>query len=323
MKKVMILLLCVLLLTACQNKEDTNIEQSTRTLNSIVGTWYQLESTDYIISWYFGEDNTYEVITDMDGELSEHYGNYVIEDTIVTMTDNYGKERGSYRVKYTDYGIKLMYAKEAGRPIELHENKQQLLESDPNYYTSTTYYKTIADKDGYVIEDGVLIQYVGDSKAITIPSNVKSIESGAIWGRKLEKVTFQGTLQTIQSSVFGPEPEINYIYLEDGVKEIENYAFQDIYLSELHIPASVTKIGEDIIGVEEGYIFDSIKIYVEKDSYAHQYFVKEGLEDRLVFEEPGNDLIRIIVAVVLVIGVMVAIAIIVKKKSKNANISNC
>jgi len=170
------------------------------------------------------------------------------------MTDNYGKERGCYRIKYTDYGIKLMYAKEAGRPIELHENKQLLLESDPNYYTSRRYYKTIADENGYVIENGVLLQYVGDAKSITIPSKVKSIASGAIWGRKLEKVTFQGTLEKIESNVFGPEPEIHYIYIEDGVKEIENYAFKDIYLSELHIPASVTKIGEDIIGVEEGYI---------------------------------------------------------------------
>ena len=134
----------MLLLTACQDKgKSTNTEQSTRTPDSIVGTWYQMKNADYVISWYFGEDNTYEVITDMDGKLSEHYGSYVIEDNIVTMTRDNGGEYGKYRIKYTDYGIKLMYAKKAGRPIELHENKQLLLESDPNYYTSRRYYKTM------------------------------------------------------------------------------------------------------------------------------------------------------------------------------------
>ena len=109
------------------------------------------------------------------------------------------------------------------------------------------------------------------------------------------------------------------MYIEEGVVEIEDHAFWDAYLLELHIPSSVTKIGKDIIGVEEGGISEETTIYIQKDSYAHQYFVKEGLEDQLVFEEPENGLVGIIVAVivvVLVIGVSVAIAIIVKKIRK-------
>ncbi|MBQ4068164.1 MAG: leucine-rich repeat domain-containing protein [Lachnospiraceae bacterium] len=321
MKKAIILILCVLLLAACQNKgKSTNTEQSTRTPDSIVGTWYQLKSADYVISWYFGEDNTFEIIDDYYGDVSIHSGSYVIEDSIVTMTRDNGGGYGKYRIKYTDYGFKLMYAEKAGRPLELHENKQKLIESAPNYYTSITYYKTIADKNGYVIEDGVLIEYIGEAKSITIPSKVKSIESGSFSRvRNLDKITFPETIKIIPSHVIGVEGSVSYVYIKDGVQEIEDYAFWDAYLLELHIPSSVTKIGKDIIGVVEGGISEETTIYVEKDSYAHQYFVKEGLEEQLVFEEPENIWVKILiitVVVVLVIGVSVAIAIVVKKKRK-------
>ena len=310
----------MLLLTACQEKGKlNNIEQSTKTSNSIVGTWYELIANDSTNRWSFSDDGSYEYVKEYrKDEKYNHRGSYVIEDNIVTMTSDDGGEYGKYRIKYTDYGIKLMYAEEAGRPIELYENKQQLLETSPNYYKTKTYYKTIADKDGYIIEDGVLIAYVGNAKKIRIPSEVKTVD--AIWyGEKLKTVIFPGTMEKIDVTVIDGESNIDYVYIEEGVVEIEDHAFWDAYLLELHIPSSVTKIGKDIIGVEEGGISEETKIYVKRNSYAHQYFVKEGLEDQLIFEEPGNDLIAIIVAVivvVLVIGVSVAIAIIVKKKRK-------
>ena len=326
MKKAIILILCVLLLTACQDKgKSTNTEQSTRTPNSIVGTWYELIANDSTNRWSFSEGGDYEYVKEnKEDKKYNHSGSYIIEDNIVTMTRDNGKVYGKYRIKYTDYGLKLMYAEEAGRPIELYESKQQLLETSPNYYNTKTYYKTIADEEGYVIEDGVLIAYVGDAKKIRIPSEVKTID--AVWyGKRLKKVTFPGTLKKINSTVIDAESNIECVYIEEGVVEIEDHAFWDAYLLELHIPSSVTKIGKDIIGVVEGGISEETTIYVEKDSYAHQYFVKEGLEEQLVFEEPENIWVKILiitVVVVLVIGVSVAIAIVVKKKRKNADISN-
>ena len=299
MNKILILLICVLLLTACQKEDgevtnskettrekETTTELSTRTPNSIVGTWYGLESSDDINRWSFGMDGRYEYVEEyQEDDMHNHSGKYTVEYDVVTMINDKGKVKGKYRIKYTDYGIKLMYAEKAGKPLELYESKQQLLETDPNYYNTETYYKSIADEDGYVIEDDVLIIYVGEAEEITIPSNVEEIDGGAIGGENLKKVTFPNTLKIINSHCITSESDIREIYIEDGVKEIESYAFYDVYLWGLHIPASVTKIGEKVIGVEEGSVKSSIKIFVKEGSYAHEYFMEAGFEDNLVIEE--------------------------------------
>ncbi len=299
MKKLLLLMICVLLLTACQKENskvthskettrerETTTELSTRTPNSIVGTWYELVANDTANRWYFGEDGKYEFVYERsENGLYNHNGSYTIEDNVVTMINEEGEASGKYRIKYTDYGLKLMHADVAGKPHELYESRQQALETNPNYKKTETYYKSIADEDGYVIEDGVLIRYVGDAEEITIPSNVKDFDGGAIAGENVIKVTYPNTLKVITSGSITSESGIRYIYIEDGVKEIESYAFWDVYLWEIHIPDSVTKIGEKVIGVEEGSVKNSIKIFVKEGSYAHEYFMEAGFEDNLVIEE--------------------------------------
>ena len=224
MKKILLLMICVLLITACQKSDvndivktteekETTTEKSTRMPNSIVGTWYELEKSDDINRWIFGADGNYEYVREYEGYgMYDHNGTYSVEDNVVTMVNEEGETSGKYRIKYTDYGVKFMYAEKAGKPFELYESRQQALETNPDYKKTKTYYKSIADEDGYVIENGVLIRYVGESEEITIPSNVKDFEGGAIEGENLIKVTYPKTLKVITSSSITSESSVRYIY---------------------------------------------------------------------------------------------------------------
>ena len=127
MKKVLVLIMSMLLLTACSNKEkeeiqtsnipkETTTEKSTRTPNSIVGTWYELITYDYLNKWTFNENGTYEFLDESETEdIYKDSGNYTVEDNVVTMINYDGSVDGKYRIKYTDYGIKFMYADRAGK----------------------------------------------------------------------------------------------------------------------------------------------------------------------------------------------------------------
>ena len=283
--------MCMLLLTACSSKEkkealtsdttgETTTEKSTRTPNSIVGTWYELRNYDRLNVWCFEENGSYKYIEESkEDNMADHSGSYKVENNVVTMTNNEGAVTGKYRIKYTDYGVKFMYADRAGKPLELYESRQQVLESSEDYYSTPSYYRTIADEEGYVIEDDTLIRYVGYAQEITIPSNVKIVGKHAIQGINLKKITIPGTVEKICSWAIDEE-DIEYIYIEEGVEEIEAWAFSNLILKEIHFPESVKKIGEDVINddYEEIKIADltSIKIYVKKDSYAHKYFVENG-----------------------------------------------
>ncbi|MBE5925504.1 MAG: leucine-rich repeat domain-containing protein [Lachnospiraceae bacterium] len=295
MKNFIVIIMCLILLTACNSEEttetqtnsptETTTERSTRTANSIVGTWYELRNDDRLNVWSFKENGCYKYIEESrEDNMYDHSGSYTVENNVVTMTDSDGVVKGKYRIKYTDYGVKFMYADRAGSPLELYESRQQALETNPDYHNTLTYYKTIADENGYVIEDGVLIIYVGDAEEITIPSNVKKLDTSCIWGENLKKVTIPGTVKTIERGAFHDELELEYIYIEEGVEEIASRAFSDS-AKEFHFPKSVTKMGEDVISGYEGVVGEHIKIYVKKDSYAHKYFIEHGATDNLIVEE--------------------------------------
>ena len=294
MKKVLVLIMCMLFLTACNSKEtpttnslnDTTSEKSTRTADSIVGTWHQLRNWDRINVWCFKTDGSYEYVEeDTEDNMYDHSGIYTVENNVVTMTDSDGVVKGKYRIKYTDYGVKFMYADKAGSPLELYESRQQALESSEDYYRTPTYYRTIANEEGYVFkEDGTII-YVGYDDEIIIPSDKDIIYSFNAFQMELKKVTIPGTVKIIGEDAFTGE-FIERVYIEEGVEEIGDGVFSNTSIYEIHFPKSVKKIGEVLMtNIEDEPSIDYVKIYVKKDSYAHKYFIEHGATDNLIVED--------------------------------------
>ena len=289
--------MCMLLLTACSSKEkkealtsdttgETTTEKSTRTPNSIVGTWYELRNYDRLNVWCFEENGSYKYIEESkEDNMADHSGSYKVENNVVTMTNNEGAVTGKYRIKYTDYGVKFMYADRAGKPLELYESRQQVLESSEDYYSTPTYYRTIADEDGFVIQEDGRIIYVGHEDEITIPSDIKVLNSFNAFQMELKKVTIPSTVKKIDEYAFQSD-FIDCVYIEEGVEEIGDGAFDLTGLCEIHFPKSVKVIGEELMtNIEDESIINEVKKYVKKDSYAHKYFVEHGATDNLIVED--------------------------------------
>lgn len=127
---------------------------------------------------------------------------------------------------------------------------------------------TIESKDAFVIVQGVLKEYNGSEKNVSIPGCVEEIAPMA-FARKpmkriilphglkkighhafaeccaLEQITIPGTVEKLEEGLFVGCGQLKQVVLENGVKEIGNAVFFDCAeLDSITIPDSVTYIGE-------------------------------------------------------------------------------
>ncbi len=116
---------------------------------------------------------------------------------------------------------------------------------DETAFENTPYYsERYAGKD-FVIEEGVLKEYKGDSADITIPIEATTIGEGAFRGnKKLKTVVINSGVKCIGESAFYDCSNLTSITLPDCVTNIGEYAFWDcVSLESIIIPNSVTNIG--------------------------------------------------------------------------------
>ena len=256
-------------------------EPSTRTPNSVIGKWYQYEEWDQnnVYIWEFEEGGKYYFTREENyykqGEdyIISKYDYSVNEDEIILDSE-------AHKMEYTDYGLCLIDVD--GDFTKLYEYRQDALEGNSKYYTSDFYLQTMADENGCVIQDDVLIAYFTNDKNIVIP-NVKEI-SGFVIKSELERIAsifIPGYVEKIGNGAFGETP-VDKIYIEDGVKEIGDYAFSDCYFDEIHIPASVEAIGDLAFSYEEANTDG--KIYVQAGSYAEEFFKDAHFTGEVIVE---------------------------------------
>ncbi|MBQ4069414.1 MAG: leucine-rich repeat protein [Lachnospiraceae bacterium] len=254
-KKFLMVSLCIILIAGCGRNDEISI-------------------------WSFDDEGKFYHISE------EDYG----DDSIIFTSDKYVVNNNSIdlggekaKIEYTDYGLKIIY--ESGYSFELYEHRQQALESNEKYWTSNTYYETIKDENGYVIEKDKLVKYFTNSNEILLPDTVNEIGKSVIVSEieNIEKITIVGEIKKIGASAFC-ETSVDIFVIEEGVEEIGDYAFSDSYFYEIHIPNSVIKIGKKAFNCSEGN--EESKIYVKKGSYAEKYFAEnEGVYDGDVIVE--------------------------------------
>ena len=127
---------------------------------------------------------------------------------------------------------------------------------------------SVANASDFVIKNGVLKEYTGNSSEIVIPSGVTSIGEEAFYNcdsivsvtiprgvtsigasafkdcNELEKVTFSDTIESIGSRAFDNCELLKEAILPKSVKTIGQYAFCNCYdLEKVVIPEGVTSIG--------------------------------------------------------------------------------
>ncbi len=260
---VILLMSFVLTLVGCGGKPVPKNE-------GILGTWYSYwgEGSDIYI---FYEDGTYLKTIEEFLDEAENYEAYLYDEEAATL---YLEPSGETAVVKELTEEKLVFVIEAyEETCTLYRDAEQAKQESPYYLTSDEYTDTIMDEEGFCIQDGVLYAYRGEAEEVTVPEGVTEIYMEAFagdygHGENLKKVTVPGTVKVIRSNAFA-FTAADVIVLEEGVEEIEEFAFMDSYIDEITFPASLTTIGDCIMETEEG--LSGTKIYVPEGSAIETY----------------------------------------------------
>lgn len=135
-------------------------------------------------------------------------------------------------------------------------------------------YNSEKNINDFTIKHGTLISYTGNEKVVTVPDEVKVIGSDAFSsdmgnGENLTKVIINGNVKKIDDSAFA-FTFADVIVINEGTLEIGDNAFMDSYIDEIYFPASIKKVGVNIMETEEG--LSNARIHVIKDSVVDKYF---------------------------------------------------
>ena len=128
--------------------------------------------------------------------------------------------------------------------------------------------------DDFIIENGVLIEYIREDEHVVIPDDVTSIAEFAFENfTRLNSVTIQDGVTSIGAEAFFGCENLNRITIPDSVTHIEERAFSNCEkLKSVIIPDSVTSIGK--WAFEWCSNLDSITVLGETfqiDDFLHKY----------------------------------------------------
>ena len=138
----------------------------------------------------------------------------------------------------------------------------------------------MSDINDFVIEDGVLIGYDGDSSDVVIPDSVISIGDFVFEGCKgLTSVKIPNSVTSISHFAFSDCSGLTSIEIPDSVSSIGIGAFEGCKgLTSIEIPDSVEDIGEDAFyGCN-----DNLVIITPADSYAEEYAEENEIKVKLI-----------------------------------------
>ena len=110
-------------------------------------------------------------------------------------------------------------------------------------FTDSKYEKTMADRDGFLIINGVLLRYLGGKSEVRIPDEVKVIGDSAFAMSNVEKVVIGAGVTKIDDLAFYNCSMLKEVVLEEGsrLEEIGESAFEETPLLN---SAEVLKIGD-------------------------------------------------------------------------------
>ncbi|MBQ4529180.1 MAG: leucine-rich repeat protein [Lachnospiraceae bacterium] len=107
--------------------------------------------------------------------------------------------------------------------------------------------KSAKVKSDFQVENGVLVEYVGNGGDIVIPDGITAINESVFWENEsvITSVKIPSSVKSIGDMAFYDCNSLKKVEISAGLKSIGDSTFEDcISLSSIKIPDSVTRIGE-------------------------------------------------------------------------------
>lgn len=280
---ILLAILVMFLFVRCRHRDAFTDKGDYKNI-SLEGTWYKVDLDEMFVVKF--DDTSFDE-KDVYGEQPKkgkyQVGNHALmlgskqysmryideekemDDIIEDDISQYDLKKYFYIID--DEGNKVYYFKE-------EEDAADQLEY--NYQTNAYYEKSgMFDENGFAIdEEGLLLAYNGDKQEVTLPKSVTSIGENAFsadYDRALntQKVTIPSNVKKIESGAFS-FTSVKTVDIENGVSEIDAWAFGDSNIQEIHFPENITNMKEGIFDTEEG--LEGIKIYCKEGSNVDTYF---------------------------------------------------
>ena len=122
---------------------------------------------------------------------------------------------------------------------------EKIVDRTPVISDKTTSNPLNMTKDGFMIRDGLLVEYRGDETTVIIPNGVTEIETGAFTNSNVEHVDIPNSVTTIRDYAFSECRYLQDITIPNSVTTIGNGAFYRSGLRNIIIPESVQNIGNE------------------------------------------------------------------------------
>lgn len=164
------------------------------------------------------------------------------------------------------------------------------------------------DENGFLVAEGVLLEYIGTDRYVTIPSDVKVISTGVFRGNEaietvilneglevieeeafyecayLEMVHFPSTLLKIEAFAFSDCDQLTSADLKEGLIEVGDSAFFGCeVLSNITIPTSLERV--------HGDAFDVNPWYYENHPFYGDFIIGDGILNSMYTEFTDKKLV--------------------------------
>lgn len=279
---ILIIMLSMFTFVRCRHRDAFTDKGYYKNI-SLKGTWYKVDLDEmYVVQFDESNFDEKDVYGEQPNKGNYEVGNHALKlgskqysmkyvNEVKELEDIIDDDMEQYELKEYFYiidndGNKIYYFRE-------EEDAADQLEY--NCQTNAYYEKSgMFDENGFAIdEEGMLLAYNGDKQEVTIPESVTGIAENAFsadYDRAVNthKVIVPANVKKIESGAF-LFSNVDTIVINEGVEEIQDWAFGDSHIKEIFLPKQIPHMSSKMFETEEGV--DGLKIHCPAGSQTEQF----------------------------------------------------
>ena len=97
--------------------------------------------------------------------------------------------------------------------------------------------------DSYKVENGILVEYPGNTYVVEVPDGVRGIASGLFDDSCISYLTLQDTVEELGVQTFCWCDRLNVIRFSSRIRRLEHNVFNSIAAQQIHLPQDLEYIG--------------------------------------------------------------------------------